>query len=636
MAAPALKFGFLPPDPEAEAATPVPPLRSEADLDEAIVDGGAAELNGRALTQRALRSSLAFFASEVIRGDVSSRGDSSSPAAGQTVIADHQEEWDQIVRTQRKFCIIAPRDHGKSHIFTIALPIWEGWRRPGCVIALFSETQPQAEEQLSKLKKEIETNPRLQHLMDASCWSATKIRFSNGSTIYARGFGVKARGMHPHLIICDDVVSEAAMYSDLVRERQANYFFGAIRNMLVPGGQLAVIGTPQHLEDLYGRLEKNPEWFFKRYAAIDTDKASPTYGKVLFPERYNEDLLNERRREIGEIRFAREFLGRPVSSGMSIFPDDLVRNSDVLQPLLPFGPYLSDGAPARPWWVASGVTRFYAGVDIATSTNVGGDYFVIFVIGMDDFGRRYVVDIVREHGLGFKEQKALITDRCRLWRTEMAIIESNIAQKIYSNEIREDTDIPVTPHQTGAEKHTLERGIPSLRVLFENRKYRVPRSSDDIIIATDIWLGELQAWTFANGKVVSVARHDDTAMAQWLCEIAVQRGEAFSFAFGEQEGDAEAAAELAQEEIALAGGGAATPGATDDPWVLMGLEPEDMAAAQGRRGNLDFGAGDRHHSPVTPPTKAPNPQQPTTRPAHPLGNKVPLWGIFNAGRGAWS
>lgn len=642
MAALALNLGLLPPR-KSRAATPspkarklklvpVPPLRDEEkQLDPAIDTNLSADASeavpanldreaARRWTQRALKLSLAFFASEVIKGNVSSRGDEDAPALGQTVIADHHLEWETIVRTQKRFCLIAPRDHGKSHFFTIALPIWEGWRRPGCIIALFSETQPQAEEQLAKLKREVESNPRLSHLMDPSCWSATKIRFTNGSLIYAKGFGVKSRGMHPHLIICDDVVSEVAMYSALIRERQANFFYGALRNMLVPGGQLAVIGTPQHDEDLYGLLAVNKKWFFKRYAAIDTDRKSPTFGRILFPERYSKELLDERKDEIGEIRFAREFLGRPMASGMSLFPDDLVRGEPFFDPMATLGPLMSDGTSARAWWMAKGVTRFFAGVDIARGTSTKADYFVIFVLGLNDRGVRYVVDIYRERGLDYNVQKSKIAEKSKFWQTELTCIEANNAQDIYGEELRLDTDIPIHLHKTGVEKHSLEKGIPSLRLLFENRKYRCPRGNDDTIIATDIWLGELQSWTFTKDKgVISVGKHDDTAMAQWLCEIAIGRGEAFSFAFSEQPGDAEAEAALIAEEEAIGAAG------LEDPWILMGLEPEDMQARQGQRGNLDFGGQPGAHQGVPKPL----PQlKPGERPRHPLGGKPPMWNIF--------
>lgn len=615
MAVATLRFGkSLPspsnaPDEEFEPARPLPPIRE--DVDPAIpaspgFEDGELGIDGKALTQRMMRLSLAFFASEVIRGDVTSQPNDpdkpdARPGKGQTIIASHQEEWDETVRREKQFCIIAPRDHGKSHIFTIALPIWEAWRRPGCSIVLFSETQPQAEEQLSKLKTEMETNPRLAHLVDPTCWSAKKIRFSNGSIIQCKGFGVKARGMHPHLIICDDVVSEAAMYSALIRDRQLTYFMGAVRNMLVPGGTIAVIGTPQHQDDLYGHLSKNPQWYFKRYAAIDER------GNVLFPERYSFARLMTRKTEIGEIRFAREFLGRAVTSGMSLFPDEFVNAPPFLYDQAILGPTMQDGTPAWRWWMKRGITHFYGGVDIATSANVKSDYFVIFVMGLDSFGNRYVVDIFRELGMGYKEQKAKIAEKSRIWHIEMMTIESNGAQEIYGQELIEDTDIPVYKYKTGSEKHSLERGIPSLRMLFENKKYRCPRGNDDSIEATNVWIEEMQSWTFDKEKgVISVAKNDDTAMAQWMCELGIARGESFAFATGEEPTDAKEADALMAEDAALL--------TQEDDWVMLGLDPKDLDPSIGRRTALDFGE-------AKPSEKGVGQE---ARPRHPLGDKVPL------------
>lgn len=623
MAAPSLTFGRLSrgqggpatPPPHAPAleddegtARPLPDVRT--DVDSAFGDVELPEMpagiDGRDLVQRMLRESLPFFASEVIRGDVKGDG-----ANGAFIAADFHVEWGDILRDERRACILAPRDHGKSQFLTIALPIWEAWRRPGIEVAIFSETQPQAEAQLGKLKRQIETNPRLQHLVDPAVWSAQKIRLTNGSTIIAKGFGVKTRGMHPHLIVCDDVVSEAAMYSALVRERQATYFFSAIRNMLVPGGQLVVVGTPQHTEDLYGLLEKNEEWFFKRYQAID--KA----GTILFPERYDAALLAERRREIGEIRFTREFLCLPVSGGMSLFPEELVSGEPFFQSFARVGSFITnergEQRPAREWWIERGMRAFFMGVDIATSSNVRADYFVIFVIGLDEKGNRWVVDIFREKGLEYKAQKAKIHEFAKLWRAELVCVESNQAQKIWGQELIQDTDVPIYMHQTGSEKHGLEKGIPSMRVLFENGKYRCPRGDDETITTTNVWLAELQSWTFTKDKgVIGIGKHDDVAMAQWLCELAIGRGDSFSFSFGEQYGDDA----IAAEEAALAAEFDAKVAGGLDPWETMGLDSEDLAPRPGRpRANLDF----------APPGSQP-PGMTGARPAHPLGPNIPLLG----------
>lgn len=601
---------FIDADDDAGQARPLPDVR--ADDDSAFADVTLPEMpagiDGRELVQRMLRESLAFFASEVIRGDVTGSG-----TGGTFIAADFHIEWDDVLRKHKKICILAPRDHGKSQTLTIALPIWEAWRRPGIEVAIFSEIQPQAEAQLAKLKQQIENNPRLQHLVDPAMWSAQKIRLTNGSTIIAKGFGVKTRGMHPHLIICDDVVSEASMYSSLVRERQANYFYGAIRNMLVPGGQIVVVGTPQHEEDLYGLLERNNEWFFKRYQAID--KA----GKILFPERYDEKLLAERRREIGEIRFTREFLCLPISGGSSLFPEELVSGEPFFALNARVGSMVGE-RPAREWWVERGIRAFYIGVDIATSTSTRADYFVIFVIGIDAFGNRWVVDIFREQGLEYKAQKAKIHEYAKLWRAEMVCVESNQAQKIWGQELIQDTDLPIYMHQTGSEKHGLEKGIPSLRVLFENGKYRCPRGDDETITITNIWLAELQSWTFTKEKgVISIARHDDVAMAQWLCELAIGKGDSFSFSFGETEGDAQVAA----EEEALAREFDAKIVAGLDPWETMGIEAEDLVPRPGRpRANLDF----------APPGSQPPGMTSGARPAHPLGPGIPLLGGNGWGR----
>ena len=54
------------------------------------------------------------------------------------------------------------------------------------------------------------------------------------------------------------------------------------------------------------------------------------------------------------------------------------------------------------------------------------------------------------------------------------------------------------------------KGVPSLAVLFENRKYRLPRGDDRSVRMTDILTNELVG--------LGIEAHDDTVMALWIAE----------------------------------------------------------------------------------------------------------------------
>lgn len=484
-----------------------------------------------------LRESCMYFAHTVLRGP------QEAPYNGRFMVSAHHEEWDELLHGHRRICVMAPRDHSKSFTFTFAFPLWQCAFNPGSRGFIFSATQDQAVRILRDIKDELEDNPKLAWLVPAEKeqWNATSIKLSNGARIYARGYGTKIRGAHPDWIVVDDGLNDEDAYSELVRTKNIDYFFTAISNMIVPGGRIIVVGTPFHGSDLYSALAQNSEYTFRRYPALSQA------GEPLWPARYSVALLAAKRREIGSVRFTREFLCQPVSDDMSLFPEALFRGPPVEQ----FQARL--GMPAS-YWNEMGVTRRYVGVDLAISSTTGADFTVLFVLGLDQQGNRWVVDIIREQGLPFRQQLSLINAVGRKYRPELIYIESNQMQRVFGDELIAETDLPIkkfittgvgrgtsgnrklpTGNTTTQNKNSLEGGVPALRVLLENRKFRIPRGDQASVAATEVWVQEMRSFTWLNGKLQGVGSHDDTVMACWIADQAVRDG-GFTFSTGTEEG----------------------------------------------------------------------------------------------------
>jgi hypothetical protein len=484
-----------------------------------------------------IKFSLAYFSSEMISGPPE------MPYGGKFLVGKHHEAWDELIHKHEKMVIEAARDHGKSYFFSLAYPIWRaGYTHPGKLGYIFSNTQPLAQAFLSMVKDECCQNPRLHHLVpsnitDPKKWgSASEIEFRNGSKVRARGMGVKVRGGHPHWAIADDILEDDDIYSETIRSRHIDYFLSAINNMIVPHGQLVVVGTPMHYADLYGYLRETGEYHCDKFPAIDDN------GKLLFPERYDAALLAKRRRELGSAsRFAREFLCQPLSDEASLFPSTLFEGGDVKIPYrLGLG---------HKFWGSRGCI-LYSGVDFAMSASSGADYTVIFTVANDPNGNRWVANIRRGKGWGFQRQLDEIKEEFAIMKPSVIHAEANQMQRIFTDEIVRTTDIPIRKFfttgvqpkqpwrkgmsQVSVSKHHLDRGVPSLRMSFENRKWRIPRGDQHAIEMTDRWIGELQAMSWQAGKLVSVGTHDDCVMATWMCDTAVRMG-GFNFSFDEDD-----------------------------------------------------------------------------------------------------
>lgn len=506
-----------------------------------------------------LRESLPLFAKDVLG----------------IVIGQHMLEWGDLVATVDRLATNAARDHGKSTFFTYAYPIWRAVFDPGCEVYLFAKTQESAQEYLSII---LYGRNNLRGMVDIAALShlvpthetmrkdpkqrlnLSEVRLTNGSRIRCVSWGKSTRGRHPKYVVCDDVLSDEDMWSETTRRKNIEYFKSAIVNMPPPDGQLIVVGTPFHAADLYGFLRTNKRYVFKRYPGIIKDKDGNE--KPLFPWRWSLKNLKLKRVEIGSVSFAREILCEPITDDISIFPSYLF--PPLFDEQLKLRPTLAE-VRERGW-------ATYIGVDLALSASVGADYTVIFVLAKDAHGHRFVVDIVRSKGLSFRKQLELITRVSQRYDPNLIFIEANLFQKVYSDEMRRTSDLPVKPFVTHAtNKNPLDKGIPSLRIMLENEKYTIPRMASDhhTIEATDTWISEASQFGFVDGKLQGIGEHDDCVMAWWLAEEALKAG-GFSFAMG----DGESTGEDRDGTNAFDGSGEKEDG--DDSWKRdMGLIPGD-------------------------------------------------------------
>lgn len=461
------------------------------------------------LERAMLEASLAYFASQVLSGPPE------APYNGRFLVSEHHETWSDLVSEHRRICILAPRDHGKSHFFTFAYPIWMAWRFPNKSGFIFSATQQQARDILERIKDEIEANPRLVHLLPTGInrkWSANEIRLANGHRILARGMGTKVRGAHPQYVVLDDALNDETAYSELVRTKQIDYFRKAITPMVHTSGTIIVVGTPFHATDLYGVLRTNEVYSYAKFQAWDSKTKT-----ALWPERFDEPALEERLKEIGSVAFARELMCNPVSDDTSLFPDWLFRQPDVLQPAMRLG-------MPKKFWDQFDI-EIFMGMDFAISTNVGADETVIWVMGVDRWGVRWLVDVFVQRGMPYRAQKSKAIEMWKRYDPSMVFLEANQMQRIFGDTLITDTDMPITKFTTrGEEKNDLIKGLPSLRILLENRKFRLPYGDAHTVEMVEKFITQMRDWTFEQGKPTHVGDHDDMTMACWICDQAIRQG----------------------------------------------------------------------------------------------------------------
>jgi intein/homing endonuclease len=273
--------------------------------------------------------------------------------------------------------------------------------------------------------------------------------------------------------------------------------------------------TPFHQEDLYQKLSQNSAYFFHRSPSISDT------GEALWPTRYTKEMLMKRKEEVGSTRFAREYLCLPIGDDSSLFPESILQPCYDNQYEMPAFSTAEDRK----------ALQIYTGVDLALSSTVGADYTVITTLGVDQFKNRWIMDIRRKRGLGMMEQLREIQDVHKQYKPQKIYIEDNGFQRVFRDELIRNTDLPVEGFTTGAHnKNSLERGVPSLQILFENRKFVIPRKTERDRRITDILINELKCFTWQDGKLQGVGAHDDCVLSLWLANECASSS-TFSFSF---------------------------------------------------------------------------------------------------------
>ena len=274
--------------------------------------------------------------------------------------------------------------------------------------------------------------------------------------------------------------------------------------------------TPFHNEDLYSDLAQNTRYIFRRYQAVDEN-----FTKSLWPTRYPPEHLRDKREEIGSTRFTREYLCVPISDENSLFPERIVK--ECFDPNFEMPTITTPDMQSR--------LQIFTGVDLAMSATVGADFTVITTIGVDAMKNRWLLDIRRKKGLGMTEQLREIEDVHRNFKPQKILIEDNSFQRVFKDELVKRTDMPVQGFTTTAyNKNSLEKGVPSLQILFENKKFVIARKTERDRRITDVLVHELRCFTWVDGKLQGLGSHDDTVMSLWMANEAAASS-AFSFAF---------------------------------------------------------------------------------------------------------
>lgn len=443
----------------------------------------------------------------------------------------HHLEWGWLVEMFLLICILAARDHGKSFFFSHGFPIWMMYKYNrlskdqrvlnGKNGYIFSNTQSQAFDLLDIIRDSITEIDILRERLypeNRDVWSRGSIKTKNGCRLRVRGLGSTVRGAHPGFIVLDDPLKDNVLYSRNQRDKNKIYFNATILPMLIPGGQMIIVGTPFHVDDLYSLFRKGYDFAYREYPAIDES------GNLLWESRHNKADLEMRRRIQGNVIFTREFLVKPISDKSTLFPPEILDKSKLGMGGYSYVPNV-EAFPIK-------FKKIVTGADFAMSANVGADYTSFATFGIDATDNMYLINLYHKKGVKFYEQRRALLSIWKNFRPDVLFLESNQFQSIYHQILSEETSMPVKPFITTSRKQDLKDGVPGLAILFENGKIHFPYATKTDKEITDMVLDEFSNIGYADKGIEGIGSHDDIVMSIWLARMAMLYGTSnFTFDF---------------------------------------------------------------------------------------------------------
>lgn len=459
--------------------------------------------------------------------------------AGQPLeVPPHLVCWADLIAGEPRLILRAPRGHGKSTLL-LAYLAWCCWRHgrpvddpivpPGGPFeaVLFSATVEQGLVLMRRFRDLLDANPAFfaSVLPDAAersrgngRLSAIEIRLRNLARLRIRSFGTSVRGMHPDLLLLDDVLNDENSLTSLQRAKTLRYFMGTLLPMQVR--RTVIIGTAIHQADLLEHLSASTTPGASRhrtqlgfYAATFRAYDEAT-GQSLWPERFPPEYLLGLR-AADPLAFSREFQNDPRDDQASLFPYELTQQAIVAGAGYTLGSKADRG------------DTVVMGVDLAISASAGADFTVAMVVAWNPASRhRRILDIRREKGLEFDAQVALQRELIARYGVTLGIVENNgfqgwlrgaIGQFPEGSRVKGDTTLR-------SRKIDLQSGIPALVFAFREGHWTIPSGDSESLRLGRQFQAELGAYGYLpDGRLAGVGEHDDMVMAAWFVEVAIQR-----------------------------------------------------------------------------------------------------------------
>lgn len=328
--------------------------------------------------QHACKTSLYFLCKEILKFD------------DWDVIHDDIEK--HCVRPSKRKMLLIPRGHLKTTIVTKARTIQKLLIDPNRRILIANQVWDKAREMLYEIK-ELLTNkselPKIFGRFVSERWReddiviAQRTKALSAPSVATTGVEAEMTSTHFDDIVLDDLQGMNNFQTQEQREK-VKRFYRSMPDLLEPGGELCIIGTRWHQDDLYAHIMEQE----KDYYDIMVRRVVEN-NRIIFPKKFNLKFDPKTKLWAHSTTHTLDYIDYLKKTKQGDFYSQYM-NNPVDEEKQKFK------ASYFRYWTERPADLFVCmTVDPAISQKSSADYFAINVSGMDKDSNIYVLDTIK-------------------------------------------------------------------------------------------------------------------------------------------------------------------------------------------------------------------------------------------------
>ena len=313
---------------------------------------------------------------------------------------EHLELCRFLQTTDRKSkLILMPRYTFKSCVITQGYSLWNLVRNPDMRIMIYSDCHAKAQGFLTGIKNHIEGKdgksrfrefyPDWEVNAHKDKWNESQINVSkrvNASvepSVDTGGIETSKVGFHYDIVFFDDIVSDLNVTTKAQMDKVHECYKKSL-SLLKPGGDVVMLGTRWHFNDLYGRIvQENKEKNIFSTLIKRAVEGNRYFFDNIGEHSLTKEFLDQQRAEQGSYVWSCLYQNSPVSNELAIFKYEDFQF---------YGELKKSGNPHR-----DGMYENLYITGTLDPSGEGEDYTAGVIVGTDSAKRIYILELLNQN-----------------------------------------------------------------------------------------------------------------------------------------------------------------------------------------------------------------------------------------------